>query len=235
MGHKNRETRRPNTTVNVTASEGTTMARHNEVETTPHGGKLARSVFGALLLVLPLAACFAGPAPQGSRPRYENNQPHQNNQPHLGTWLQRHQNLPPEQQERALRNEPGFNRLPPETQQRLLNRLRQINSMPPDKRQRTLDHIEALEHLSPQKRQQVRASFQEFHALPEDRQRMVRKAFRDLRAYPPEQRQALMNSGQFAAQFTPHERSILGNILAVEPYHPGPRSGLANCPQYGHQ
>jgi hypothetical protein len=38
----------------------------------------------------------------------------------LGTWLQRHGNLPPEQQERALQSEPGFNRLPPETQLCLL-------------------------------------------------------------------------------------------------------------------
>jgi Protein of unknown function (DUF3106) len=208
------------------------MARRNELETMPHSGKLARSVFVALLLVLQLAAstCFARPAPQGPRPRLENNQ-----QAHLGTWLQRHGNLPPEQQERALQSEPGFNRLPPETQQKLLNRLRQINRMPPNQRQRTVDHIEALERLTPQMRQQVRASFQDFHTLPEDRQRMVRKAFRDLREYPPEQRQAMMNSGQFQAQFTPQERGILGNILAVEPYHPIPRSGLdTNGLQYGH-
>src|ERR1700733_9059703 len=229
MGTKNRESRRPNTTVDVTASEGTTMARHNELETISHCGKLARSVFAALLLLLPLAAstCFARPAPQGPRPRYENNQ-------HLGTWLARHGNLPPEQQERALQSEPGFNRLPPETQQQLLNRLRQINRMPPNQRQRTLDRIEAMERLSPQMRQQVRASVQEFHTLPEDRQRLMKKAFRDLREYPPEQRQAMMNSGQFQAQFSPQERSILGNLLAVEPYHPAHGAGLDNGVQYGH-
>jgi hypothetical protein len=59
---------------------------------------------------------------------------------------------------------------------------------------------------------------------------MVRKAFRDLREYPPEQRAAMMNSPKFAAQFSPQERSILGNILAVEPYHavrgPRPDDGL---------
>jgi hypothetical protein len=210
------------------------MAIRYQIELKPRRGKLARSVFAALLLVLPLAAtslpCFARPAQQAPRPRLENNQ-----QPHLGTWLARHGNLPPEQQERAFQSEPGFKNLPPETQQRLLNRLRQLNRMPPNQRQRTVDHIEALERLTPQMRQQVRASFQDFHALPEDRQRMVRKAFRDLREYPPEQRQALMNSGQFQAQFTQQERSILGNILAVEPYHPIPRSGLDNDGlQYGH-
>jgi len=234
MGTKNRETRRPNTTVDVTASEGTNMAIRYELEYKPQRGELARSVFAALLLILLLGpaslSCYARPAQQAPRPRYENNQ-----QPHLGTWLARHGNLTPQQQERALQTEPGFNRLPPETQQKLMNRLQQLNRMPPNQRQRTMDRIEAMEHLSPQMRQQVRASVQQFHALPEDRQRLVKKAFRDLREYPPEQRQSLMNSGQFQAQFTSQERNILGNILAVEPYQPVPRSGLDNNgPQYGH-
>jgi hypothetical protein len=192
------------------------MARQNEIETTTLRGKLTRRVLTTLLLVLPLAVVpsFARPGQQpGAHSRFENNQ-----QPHLGTWLQRHQDLSPEQQEEALQREPGFNRLPPETQQRLLNRLRQLNKMPPKQRQRTLEHIEAMERLTPQMRQQVRASIQDFHSLPQDRQRMVRKAFRDLRVYPPEQRSAMMNSPRFQAQFSPQERSILGNILAVEPY-----------------
>lgn len=208
------------------------MARHNQLEVRSGNGKLARSVFAMLLLVLPLATvpCFARPGPQGQRPHFENNRPG-----HLGAWLQHHQNLTPEQQEKALQSEPGFSRLPPETQERLMNRLRQLDRMPPEQRQRMLDHIEAMERLSPEMRQQVRSSVLEFRTLPEDRQRLMRKAFRDLRAYPPEQRQAMMNSSQFRAQFTPQERSILGNILAVEPYRPmngstGPNDGI----QTGH-
>jgi Protein of unknown function (DUF3106) len=198
------------------------MARQNELEPTSRTGKLARSVFAALLLVMPLAApCFAHPAQQGGRPHAENSQPH-----HLGDWLQRHENLSPEQQEKALQSEPGFNQLPPETQQKLLDRLHQINHMPPNQRQRTVDRIEAMEHLSPEMRQQVRTSVQQFHALPVDRQRLVKKAFRDLREYPPEQRNAMMASSQFQAQFTPQERSILGNILTVEPYRAMHASGV---------
>jgi hypothetical protein len=205
------------------------MAMNNQRERRFRSGKLARSVFAVLLLVIPLASCFAHPAQQGSRPRLENNQ-----HPHLGMWLQRHGNLTPEQQEKALRNEPGFSRLAPEQQQRLLGRLQQLNRMPPNERQRTLDHIEAMERLTPQMRQQVQASFQKFRTLPEDRQRLMKKAFRDLREYPPEQRQAMMNSGQFQAQFSPQERSILGNLLAVEPYEPAHGAGPNNPVQYGH-
>jgi hypothetical protein len=210
------------------------MVSSYELETTSPWGKLARRVFATLLLALPFAApalCFARPAYyQAVRPGFENNQ----QRPHLGPWLQRHGNLPPEQQERALQSEPGFSRLPPETQQKLLNRLHQINRMPPNQRQRTLDRIEAMERLSPQMRQQVSRSLQEYRFLPPDRQRMVKKAFRDLRAYPPEQRAVMMRSPVFQSQFTPQERFMLGNILAVEPYQPVPRSGLDNGLQYGH-
>lgn len=205
------------------------MARQDELERTSHSGAFARGVFTAFLVVLPLA-CFARPAAQQApRPRFENNQ-----QAHLGTWLQRHGNLTPEQQERALESEPGFNRLAPETQQRLVDRLRQLNRMPPNQRQRMVDRIEAMEHLTPQMRQQVRASFQAFHALPVDRQRLMKKAFRDLRDSPPEQRTAMMGSSQFQDQFSPQERNILGNMLSVEPYQPVHGSGLDNGLEYGH-
>jgi hypothetical protein len=155
-------------------------------------------------------------------------------QPHLGAWLERHGNLSPQEQERALQHEPGFNRLPPETQERLMGRLQQLNRMPPAQRQRMTDRIEAMERMSPQMRQQVKSSVMEFRSMPADRQLMMRKAFRDLREFPPEQRQAMMSSGRFQAQFTPQERNILGNMLAVEPYRgPGSGAGVGYAP-YGH-
>jgi hypothetical protein len=193
-----------------------------------HSGKFVYSVFPLLLLFSLFAAapaiCFARPNSQITRPRFEHNQPH------LGEWLQRHEKLSPEDQQKALATEPGFNRLPQETRQKLFDRLQQINRMPPRQRQRTVDRIEALEHLTPQRREQVRASFQDFRTLAEDRQRMVKKAFRDLRQCPPEQRLAMINSSEFQGRFTPKERRILGDILAVEPYRlirgPGLENGL---------
>ena len=203
-----------------------TMATHSNFGKSLVWKKVTLGVFAGWLMVMPVSL-FARPAQPGARPRFENNQPH------LGIWLQRHGNLNPEQQERALRGEPGFNRLAPETQQKLVDRLRQINRMPPNQRERTTNRIEAMERLSPQMRQQVRMSVQQFHTLPVDRQRLMKKAIRDLRAYPPEQRAAMMNSGQFQAQFNPQERNILGNILAVEPYQPMHGSAPGDDLQYG--
>jgi hypothetical protein len=194
-------------------------------------GRVARGVLaGALMAVAGMATpLFARPpVQQAPRPRMETNQPH------LGTWLQRHSNLTPEEQEKALQREPGFNRLTPETQQKLLDRLRQLNRMPPTQRARTMDHIEAMESLSPQMRQQVNASVQQFRMLSPERQRLMKKAYRDLRAYPPEQRAAMMNSSQFQAQFSPQERYIMGNLLSVEPYRPNHGSLPGDDLQYGH-
>ncbi len=195
-------------------------------------GRIARGIYAASLLFVPFAAtqlsCSAQPSAQAGRPQFQNNQ-----QPHLGTWLQRHGNMPPDQQEKALQREPGFSRLNPETQQQLLFRLQQINRMPPAQRQHMVDRIEAMERLNPQGRQQVRASVQEFRTLPQDRQRLMKKAFRDLREYPPEQRQAMIDSSRFQEEFSPRERGILSNLLEVEPYHPLNAPGLSNGLQDG--
>jgi len=138
---------------------------------------------------------------------------------HLGDWLQRHQGSP-QDQARALRGEPGFNRLPPQQQQRLEQRLRDLNNMRPEQRQRTLQRMENMERLSPQQRDQVRRSAEQLSQLAPERQQVVRRAFRDLRGIPPGLRHSELNSPRYSGQFTPPERNILDNLLQVEPYQP---------------
>jgi len=146
-------------------------------------------------------------------------------QEHLQEWMQNHKNLTVDQQVQALQQEPGFSQLPLGTQQRMVQRLRELNAMTPEQQQARTSNLEALERLTPQQRQQVRGALLAIGSMPEDRQRLVRKAFRDLREVPVEQRQAILNSDQFHAQFTDHERTVLHNLLAVEPYLPPSRPG----------
>jgi hypothetical protein len=103
------------------------------------------------------------------------------NQEHLAQWMDRHSNLPPAEQQRALEKEPGFRDLPPQTQQRMRDRLTQLNNMTPEQRRRTLERTEAIEHLTPPQRQQWRGAMEQYQGLPEDRRRMVARAFRDSR------------------------------------------------------
>ncbi len=146
-------------------------------------------------------------------------------QEHLPQWFRQHENMSPQDQERALRNEPGFDHLPPREQQRLYNRLQQLNAMPPDRRERTLQRMEALERLSPEQRQQVRQVMQRVTQMPQDRRRMMHKAFGNLTQLPPEQRQAILNSPQFKSQFSYQERQMLGTLMSVQPYSPEQRPG----------
>jgi hypothetical protein len=159
-------------------------------------------------------------APRQSQPQVKPNGQTRQNQEHLEEWMDRHRSLTPEQQQKALENEPGFKQLPPQEQQRLSNLLTRLNNMPEEQRRRTIARTEALEHLTPAQRQQVKGTMQQYNALPADRRRLVARAFRDLREMPDPQRQAILSSDRFHSQFNDNERSTLNNLLAVEPYIP---------------
>ena len=183
---------------------------------------LAALVFAT---VCDLAVAQPGAGQKGSSPHAQRSIPGSNNHPgrnqeHLPQWMDRHRNLTPQEQQKALESEPGFRDLPSETQQRLRDRLTQLNNMPPEQRQRVLEHNEAIANMSMSQRQQFRGAMQQFGSLPQDRRRLVARAFRDLREMPEPQRQAMMNSDRFRGQFSDQERSTLNNLLAVEPYIP---------------
>ncbi len=139
---------------------------------------------------------------------------------HLQQWMQHHNNLTTQDQQRALQREPGFNQLPQPTQQRMLDRLQRLNSMPPEQRNRTLQRSEQMERLSPVQRSQVRSAMGDLGALPEDRRRAVARSFRDLRSLPPEQRNQILQSPAFHQQFSDQERGTLNNLLTVSPMLP---------------
>ncbi|MGH9588090.1 MAG: DUF3106 domain-containing protein [Acidobacteriaceae bacterium] len=140
-------------------------------------------------------------------------------QEHLPAWWQTHRELSPRQQADALRRQPGFQSLPRRQQQRLIQRLHEFDRRPPQQQRRMLDRMESFERLSPERQQEVRGASQALSQMPPARQRIVRQAFRDLRQMPPDERREMLHSG-YGAQFTPQERTVLGNLLSIEPYQP---------------
>lgn len=139
---------------------------------------------------------------------------------HLGSWLNQHSNLAPQEQERILRSDPSFSRLPNGEQQRLVQQLHQVNNLNEQQRQRRLARTEMLERLSPQERMNLNRSNQIFAAMPPNRQGMVKRAFQDLRAVPLDQRTTVLNSMRYQGVFSTEERAILADFLRVEPYEP---------------
>jgi hypothetical protein len=154
----------------------------------------------------------------GTRPAY--NYPGASRPGHLGSWLNQHQGMPLQDQERLLRNDPSFNHLAPAEQQRLVQQLHNLDQMPEAERERRIARAEMIEHMSPQEQMQFREAGRQLSALPPDRQVMVQRAFHDLGSVPLDQRATMLNSAQYQHNFSPQERNILSNLLRAEPYTP---------------
>ena len=160
------------------------------------------------------------PSPYGQTPRPAYGNPGATTPGHLGSWLNEHSNVPPQERERILRSDPSFNRLPLGEQQRLVQQLHQVDSLNEQQRQRRLARSEAIEHLSPQERMSLNRSNQAFASMPADRQAMVKRAFQDLRSVPVDQRATVLNSARYQGMFSSQERWVLNDFLRIEPYEP---------------
>lgn len=168
-------------------------------------------------------------ARQAERNQNRQQPPHQG-QGHAGDWLRRYRNVPPGEQERALRNDPAFRRLPPERQQQLRQRLQHFSGLPPQQQQRVLNRMETWEHLTPEQKQQARQVHGELQQLPPDRRGMVTTAVRHLSAMPPEQRDQIINSERFKGMFSPQERDIMRGAAKLPLAPPEGRRGEEGSP-----
>ena len=135
----------------------------------------------------------------------------------MGDWLNEHKDLPPDQQEKLLENDPNFKKLPPERQAELRERLRKFNNLSPEQQQRVRQRMDWLASLKPEQRQQLREANQQLQTLPQDRQVMVHKALRHLRQMDSQQREQEMNSERFKSIFSDKERGILGKLAPITP------------------
>jgi hypothetical protein len=198
------------------------------------GEHIAGYLAGAAVAAALAFPCFAlagarfpqQAGPGGPPPRAEIGRPHDEwpAHGHAGDWLRRYKDLPPEEQERALQNDPAFRRLPPMQQQRLRQRLQHFSSLPPEEQLRVLNRMETWEHLTREQKQQARQIFFQMRDLPPARRFLVREAVRELRAMPPDQREREIDSDQYRNRFTDHERDLIRGIsrLPLAPPEGGP-------------
>lgn len=176
--------------------------------------KSKRQLVATFLLVGSLCLPAGLSAQKHDRDRMPPGQAQNNNrQPRPGKWLREHLNMPPEQQQKALANDPEFKQLTPDQQQHLVNRLNQFNTLPPQQRERVLNRMRAIESLPPDKQSELRRSLQDMRQMPEDRRRAVRKAYNDLRQMPSAQQQQVMSSERFQHSFSDEERSTINHLL----------------------
>jgi hypothetical protein len=156
---------------------------------------------------------------QAATPKKAPAQKSRQNRPtqHIGAWLESHQNLPLDQQEKALENDPNYKKLPPDRQAALRERLRKFNSLTPEQRQVTIKRMNFWASLTPSQRQELRDANQKMQGLPQDRRLAIHKALRHLRQMPPQQRQQVMDSDRFKTLFSEQEQGILKDLASITP------------------
>jgi uncharacterized protein DUF3106 len=196
------------------------------------------ALLAMLLLAAPLCAGMQQPGrpggagvsqgssarPQSSEPNPRPNPqpqyapPHQfyrGQGPHNGDWLRNNLQLPPQERQRRLEQDPRFRQLPPERREQLLNRLHNFNAMPLQEQQRVLNRMEMLEHLPPEQQRRAQDLFGQFRGLEPQRKQMMRGTLRQMRNMPPDARLRFLGSPGIRSVYSPDEIRMLYDFNSI--------------------
>lgn len=179
---------------------------------------LAGVIFG-LGLRPPLASAQAKPAvpTSGAHAAVSASHPLARRHPvhHAGDWLRKYKDLPPDQQQKALENDPQFRKLPPDRQILLQRELRRFSSLPPEKQKVILKRMDTWEHLTEAQKRAAKTVFTKIRQLPPARRTMMMSAIRDLRHMDPQHRQEALDSAAYRTRFSNQERELLKGVLKL--------------------
>jgi len=166
--------------------------------------------------VYPARPQSAAPSTVPARPQYV--PPHQfyrGQGPHNGDWLRNTMQLPPQERQKRLEQDPRFRQLPPQRQQELLHRLQAFDAMPPQEQQRVLNRMEMIEHLPPEQQRRAQVLFGEFRGLDPQRKNMMRRTLRQMRTMPPDARLRLLGSPGIRSLYSPDEVRMLYDFNSI--------------------
>lgn len=140
--------------------------------------------------------------------------------PRPGEWLSKSQGMSPAEQQKALNNDPGFQKLPPQRQQQLRKQLEDFNKLPPAEKDRVIKNMQWFASLPAEKQQRLRDMQGKLREVPDDRRRMMQTALRSLRQMDPAQREQVLSSDRFKSMFSDNERDILRGLAEFSPANP---------------
>src|SRR5712692_10002563 len=184
--------------------------------------------FACALAALLLAGGVAAPVlaqrglgqSRGKRPGVENGReagkhPEAEKKANLGMrvppkWMEQLREMPPEEQERFLKNNERFQKLPPERQAQIRKRLQQWNSLTPEQRAAVRKREEIWRQMSPEQQRYVREELlPRWQKLAPERRYAILQRLRPLRRMNEAQRAAKLNDPAFLGDLNPDERLML--------------------------
>ena len=127
--------------------------------------------------------------------------------------IERLQDLPPEQQERFLKNNQRFNSLPPEQQAEIKRRLEAWNRLTPEQKQALRDRQRVWEQMTPEQRKYVQQSlFPRWQQMPPERRQAILQRLHSLRDLSEPEREAKLNDPAFVGGLSPEDREMLSQL-----------------------
>lgn len=131
-------------------------------------------------------------------------------------WVERLQDMPPDQQERFMRNNERFNSLPPERQAQIRRNLQTWNNMTPDQRQEIRDREQVWERLTPDQQRYVQqVVIPRWQTLPQQRKAVILQHLRALQNLSDADRQARLNDPAFMQGLSPDEQHLLRDLSTL--------------------
>jgi hypothetical protein len=132
-------------------------------------------------------------------------------------WVERLQEMSPEEQQKFMRNDAEFRHLPSERQAMIRARLQHWNSLTPQQRAELRTREYNFEHMSPEQREQIRTNLlPRWRELPMDRRMAVRQHLRALQGLSPADREARLNDPEFTRGLSPDEQGILRDLNRIQ-------------------
>ena len=128
-------------------------------------------------------------------------------------WVERVREMPPEDQERFMRNNAHFKSLPPERQAQIRENLRRWNQLSPAQRNVIRERERVWEQLTPEQREYVRTQLlPKWQQLPQDRRQLILNRLGALRNLSPAERESRLNDENFMQGLDPNERQMLRDL-----------------------
>jgi Protein of unknown function (DUF3106) len=131
-------------------------------------------------------------------------------------WVERLQDLPPDQQQRFLQNNEQFQHLPAQRQEQIRRNLERWNKLTPEQKQQARAAEQAFERMTPQQRQYVQnVLLPKWQVMPQERRQVINQHLKMLGNMSPSTQQAALNDPKFVQGLSPDERAMLRELNSL--------------------
>ena len=138
-------------------------------------------------------------------------------------WVERLQEMTPEQQQKFLQNNARFRNLPPQQQAQIRQRLRMLNNLSPEQRQALIARERVWQEMTPEQQRYVRDTLlPEWRNLPPARRQILLRKLGALRFLSDTERAQKLTDENFLNGLSPDERDMLRELSNLRISGPEP-------------